>query len=1206
MKSKIVKIIVLAVAIGIFFPNTVGASTKETVEKKSYMQGLYTCYTLKMGGSRDHYKGDNRYNDNGTDLYKKRDGEWKVNNWYQIDDEIEANSNTGFSYRKFFPNEPAANKVNLPNGWTPESGDSKTNCAHLVNGGHDGFTDTIFDRLGKPSAKFEKSSDENTVKTVMNSMGYTSSTSTTATDGTQCLKIAYHWKKTLFNSSHEERDSGEEGDAETQCLNFTIEDGKISTYDKDYDNSASWDGYLRLDINGGNLGIIVQPSGKYMYSNEVSDGNAYFIHEFADGPHYNYDADYDFDTLKTKFQAKLNDWMNESDDGLGIWAYRCGNKYKSHQDKCEPVDGFDSKNYYIFITSATAKSEAVASTASVWKLSDHNAGANAAMTYLGNSTIGTTRTGTSVTKSEQVVLYQHYISDIANGVVTCGLSSAPSDDAKKVTWFESTDSKKTDCYVYPYTKGSTKYSLLDSDGYFLLDGSIEDVIDTLTSVANGLTKLTGVDGVISSGDTGKNKDLVDSDKEEAPPDCYSNSGSLGWVLCPIIEGGGKAIASIYDNYVTPFLVLDAGLFKSGEGTTYSAWSQFQGYANIAFIAVFLVVIFSQITGYGIDNYGIKKILPKLIIAAILINLSYIICQVAIDIANIIGYGVKGIFDGVGKIDMSELTIAEAPGAKNAFTASAILVVLVGLLVTPAILANGWGILVPVFLAIIGIAIGIISLFVILAIRKALAIVLVVISPLAFVAYMLPNTKKIFDRWLTSFKATLLAFPICSVMVFGGQAVARIMLSVAGTTKLPSAMALSAAAMSIAPVFLIPSVLKKSMGAISGMIDRVSHGVNRHARGRVAGSGIAHDLQRRGQMQRAGVKVGKDGKVQLTRRGRIQNALPRTAASRQRLDAIRADAVKSMGATAAAGSYMGDKGLDKMNAIYSSAQAAQSKQRVSDLEAMINTGDEANNISALQGHLTEAINSGDVDAVKAYQNVLTSKGEAGREAVRDAMIASGSNASVDGIKAYSQNIMENHQAAYKAKNRSVYDFAKAGQEKGVATMSNSINTAKLTGDQMAGMDDKAFERLQQQPVDDNMRAAAYAALNSEGINSMEQGRRTALEQMASGYQPAGNNAPSGAEEAPTPAETVSGSPSTEEAPAPAETVSSSPSGGDATVTDGNKRKTKKEREINAYLFGLTAEEKSKLFYNNPKQPGESNEDYMHRVACDYRDGKAKVG
>jgi hypothetical protein len=48
----------------------------------------------------------------------------------------------------------------------------------------------------------------------------------------------------------------------------------------------------------------------------------------------------------------------------------------------------------------------------------------------------------------------------------------------------------------------------------------------------------------------------------------------------------------------------------------------------------------------------------------------------------------------------------------------------------------------------------------------------------------------------------------------------------------------------------------------------------------------------------------------------------------------------------------------------------------------------------------------------------------------------------------------------------------------------------------------------------------------------------------------------------------------------------------------------KREINANLSGLSAEEKSKLFYNNPKQAGESNEDYMYRVSRDYRDGKAK--
>ena len=1147
----------IAICSGANASGFVGSDTAKKIETKSYWHSLYTCYSLKNGGSKDYYKkSSRRYNANGTDF--KNDSSA---GWGQIDSEIEMDEyyadKWGFSFRKLFPNHNAKNAVYLPNGLTP-AGDDSSNCAHVINGdawdGGDGFKDTFYDRVGKSSVKFEKNSDSTAVSNFMSGMGYTRDA---GVGTTKCIKFSFHWKKERIGDSGASQDDGD-GTSSSAC--FDISDG-ISLIS--YEGSGEYSGYLQLyfsDDSG--FSIFVRPTESTKTPNDYEcEGmcNPQWVYSDYDSNRSYielYDRSWDdfVDELKNTWAPAI---ANTSARGCESFTESSGMLWWYDEAECNDPFALSINNPQLVITDGESADV-------VWKInSDRDAAAQAAFSYLG----GTSRTAQKLTDSQRVVLYQYYLADLGGAVVKCDVTD-PDSSYIAIKWFNNATTRK-DCYITVHAVNNNEYNIAP-DGYFGKPVSFDDVVSELNGIS--ISKLTDVDGaIVDSESTQEQNENRQTEEKEAEPDCYSNSGSLGWILCPIIEGGGKAIVSIYDTYITPFLVLDAGLFKSGDGTTYSAWSQFQGYANMAFIIVFLIVIFSQLTGYGLDNYGIKKILPKLIIAAVLINLSYIICQVAIDIANIIGYSVKGIFDGVGKVNMSELTIAEAPGAKNAFTASAILVVLVGLLVTPAILSNGWGILVPVFLAIIGIAIGIISLFVILAIRKALAIVLVVISPLAFVAYMLPNTKKIFDRWFTSFKATLLAFPICSAMVFGGQAVARIMLSVAGTTKLPSAMALSAAAMSIAPVFLIPSVLKKSMGAISGMIDRVSHGVNRHARGRVAGSGIAHDLQRRGQMQRAGVKVGKDGKVQLTRRGRIQNALPRTAASRQRLDAIRADAVKSMGATAAAGSYMGDKGLDKMNAIYSSAQAAQSKQRVSDLEAMINTGDEANNISALQRHLTEAINSGDVDAVKAYQNVLTSKGEAGREAVRDAMIASGDKASKAGIQAYSQNIMENHQAAYKAKNRSVYDFAKAGQESGAATMSNSINTAKLTGDQMAGMDDKAFERLQQQPVDDNMRAAAYAALNSEGINSMEQGRRTALEQMAAGYQPAGST--SGAVDSAQDAGSTPPEPTTESISTP-----SSPS----TAASGTD------------WASMTDEQKKFLQRSNPRQEGESTADWAARI------------
>jgi len=666
------------------------------------------------------------------------------------------------------------------------------------------------------------------------------------------------------------------------------------------------------------------------------------------------------------------------------------------------------------------------------------------------------------------------------------------------------------------------------------------------------------EGATQSDPTG---DDIDDD-DMADPDCYTNAASLGWILCPIINQGGEFVTMIYEKMIEPFLVLDSGLFDRGEKggqATYNAWTQFQTYANVAFIALFLFVIFSQLTGYGIDNYGIKKILPKLIVAAILINLSYIICQLAVDVANILGYGMKSILDNIGKVNLDGLTMAEAPTTHPGMAAgaTAILVALVALITVPAILSQGTAILVPVFIAIIGIVIAVFTLFCLLAVRKAFAVVLVVISPMAFLCYMLPNTKKLFDKWFTAFKATLIAFPICSAMVYGGQAVARILVQASGETNMPFLVVLSAAVMSIAPVFLIPGTLRKSMGAISGMIDKVSRGASGRARAGVRNSNVARDLQRRGQLQRSGIKVDKDGNVKYTARGKLQNKFTKGNAAKQRLASARADAIKSMSSAAAYDDYMGEKGLNKMDAAYSSAQVAQSKQHVADLEAKINTSPEANDIGALQGKLTEAIKSGDVDAVKAYQNVLTKKGEPGRQAVRQAMLdtkGTTGDAYKEGVKAYSQNIMENHQSAYKEKDRSVYEFAKNAQATGTGMISDSINTSKLTGESISGMDDDAFARLQNQGIDTNMQSAAYAALHSEGANKMESGRRTALENMVQGYTP--------------PDAAASGTPAPSSNPAP------SGSGSDWS--------------------NMTQEQKRFIQRSNPRREGESTAEWAARI------------
>ena len=617
--------------------------------------------------------------------------------------------------------------------------------------------------------------------------------------------------------------------------------------------------------------------------------------------------------------------------------------------------------------------------------------------------------------------------------------------------------------------------------------------------------------------------------EETKPNCYTNAGSLGWILCPIINQGADFVAGFYEKHVTPYLALDSGLFNDRNKSVYHTWQQFQNYANIAFVIIFLVVIFSQLTGFGIDNYGIKKILPKLIVAAVLINCSYFICQLAIDVANIIGVGVEGIFANVGKVNFDYISVAEGGGgAKNVYTATTILVVLVGVLVAGAVLAGGSAILIPIFLGIITIIVAIITLFILLAVRKALAVILVILSPLAFLTYMLPNTKQLFNRWLTAFKATLLAFPICSFMIFGGQAVARIMIGVAGESNVPFSMALAAAVMSIAPIFFIPSVLKKSMSSVSGMISNVSRGIGNRARGRVGNSRMAHDLERRSQMAKAGVKIGKNGQVELTSRGKLQeklqnskvgSKLPGSAGRKRRLNALRAEAIKDYGTQNTDG-YTGEQGLQRMQNAYDSIQSADDKQKVKDLEASIIMGRktlksgqkvDAHDTKSLQAGLTEAIIDGDTDAIKAYQNVLVTQGDKGRSAIRQAMVdAETDRQAHGGVKAeskvaYAQNIMDNYASDFKENNRTVFEYAAKAQSNPENIqeiyMPNAFSTDTLKASQMINMDDDAFNGLVRQGVDSQARTvdyhlynAAQAALGSEAAANMKQGRRTQLENI----------------------------------------------------------------------------------------------------------------
>ena len=494
--------------------------------------------------------------------------------------------------------------------------------------------------------------------------------------------------------------------------------------------------------------------------------------------------------------------------------------------------------------------------------------------------------------------------------------------------------------------------------------------DVNKAIANYLQHADGVSNVDVNGATDPGtffeEAVTASDPEEEGSDaasCYDGGSSVGWILCPVVDKIGEAFEGFYDKYLAPAMKLDASLLENNSGT-HDAWGIFRDMANMAFIALFLFVIFSQLTGVGIDNYGIKKTLPKLILTAVLINVSYIICQLAADVSNIVGYGVKdllfSIADGIqtsvpdlGTGDFVALTLimSLATGAG-----------LLAIIANPALFLTG-------LIALISAVIAFAFLFVLLAARKAAIVLLVAVSPIAMVLYSLPNTKSIFDKWFNFFKTMLMVFPIAGFMMGAGQLASKIILSTGGDDKL---MWIIGLIVSGVPIFFIPSLIKQSMSVMGSLGTRLAgmgSALSSGAKSRMTNSRLNQAAQLAGTRRRARLRAGvdKNGNIRKNslRNRFAQSGLGRVTGARASMESARSDYKKMVKDEGARGLLMDDEmySSDIGNIRYD-AEKAMYDQRVGDMV----------NGTEIQSFLDQAIQDNNGIAIASAAEKLEAIGE----------------------------------------------------------------------------------------------------------------------------------------------------------------------------------------------------------------------------------------
>lgn len=362
----------------------------------------------------------------------------------------------------------------------------------------------------------------------------------------------------------------------------------------------------------------------------------------------------------------------------------------------------------------------------------------------------------------------------------------------------------------------------------------------------GCYKFVGLDGEIV--DTEITPPTQDDDFEPPAPNdgandlasCFSNASSLGWILCPATLLVGQATGGIYESIENDFLFFDPGMLDPEDNPgVYDAWKTIRDFANIIFAIALVVVILSQVTGIGVSNYGIKKILPSLIIVAVLVNLSFFGCQLLVDISNIFGSGLKDLFEGFRVVSDNNVSLSQiSTGIANTLATGGLL------FGAGAVAVNTWELWVlPLFLALLVAFISMMFFYILLAVRQALILILIIIAPLAIVCYALPNTKKMFDRWWKIFWALLVLYPICGVLVGGTKFASSLFLSMKQDSFFFN---LVAVLLQVVPVFFIPTLLKGSLNALGSLGMRISNFGKRlggNLSHTVAGADIYKDAQR---------------------------------------------------------------------------------------------------------------------------------------------------------------------------------------------------------------------------------------------------------------------------------------------------------------------------------------------------------------------------
>lgn len=533
--------------------------------------------------------------------------------------------------------------------------------------------------------------------------------------------------------------------------------------------------------------------------------------------------------------------------------------------------------------------------------------------------------------------------------------------------------------------------------------------------------------------------------EENKKDCGDvlDSGLLGYFICPAINVAISFADGAWS--IFEFLLINNPLDRSG--AYYDSWTKVRDLANAILVVIFLGIVISQVSNIGISNYGIKKMLPRLVIVAVAINISYYLMQVIIDIANITGKSIDGIFSGFESysglkaangwdvlLDSILLSATVAGSVGVTLAAGAVLG-------WPAIILFLGAMIIP---AIIGIIAGLLAL----QVRSMLIPILAIFSPVALVAWVLPNTQKLFDKWKSMFTGLVFLYPLASIYYGGLKFAASITLGSGESGTIQRLMALAALFIGTFMVAVIAiksnSIMGKIVGGIGGFANKL--GVSRLG-GLVSNTASDMMSSRKAEFLSKGIG-GRKNPFTIG----AHKAMKRFSDSKKlrQIDQANYEAYADRGFKESLASGKYDSRLRSLELPGSKARIQEMTHSLISTEvknAQISFGNAS--IQELKSALSDAIKNGDDVKARAAQNILlSSRGPGGIDAHNQAISESESYISKDMNTKLRSNIQESNSSVFD-KDPGLLKWA-SGQESTIGGAHDAAAREPISLDKFTGM------------------------------------------------------------------------------------------------------------------------------------------------------------